>query len=364
MLHPTWDRLERRVEQIDGVVARYVAQMHVYGYSGQRRYYRPLALLAVSWQAALALAAEAIRSRPELLHIAKPQPINGLAGILAARRLGIPLLVDCDDYEAGANRFTSAWQQRMVRFWEDHLPQIAAGVTVNTQFLRQRCQGFGIPDERIAYVPNGLSAGQFLRPPPGIVQSLRSALGLAQHPTLLYLGTISTVAHGVGLLIEAFARARQQLPQARLIMVGDGDDRASLVAMAARLGQQDSIRWTGRVAPAATRAFLALADASTDPVFATPAMAARSPLKIVESLAIGTPVITADVGDRRQVLEDAGGVIVQPGEPQPLADAIAMILSDPALRARHSSQALARAEDFRWERILHPWFAILNQARP
>jgi glycosyltransferase involved in cell wall biosynthesis len=361
MLHPMWDRLRQRSVRLGGVEGRYVAPMHVYGYPGARRYYGPLKLMGISLRAALALAAEAARLRPDLLHIAKPQPINGLAGLLAARLLGVPMLVDCDDYEAGANRFGAGWQQRIVQFCEDALPHQAQGVTVNTLFLQQRYRQAGIRANHIAYVPNGVSAAQFQRRPPGELQALRAALGLVGHPTLIYLGTMSTIAHGTGLLLEAFRLVHRQLPHARLLMVGDGDDRASLAAYAAELGLGASVIWTGRVPASAARSFLALADASTDPVFDTPAMAARSPLKVAESLAAGTPVITGDVGDRRRLIGDGAGHLVNPGDPRALAGGIALLLSNEPLRRQLAQGARARAETLRWERLARPWVELVEQ---
>ncbi|HEU5090813.1 MAG TPA: glycosyltransferase WbuB, partial [Roseiflexaceae bacterium] len=103
MLHPTFDRPGReQVDLIDGVRCRSVGQMHVYGLPGQRRALSAPELLAVSLRGAAALAASAVRARPDVVVVAKPQPINGLAALLVQRMLGCSLHVDCDDYEAGA----------------------------------------------------------------------------------------------------------------------------------------------------------------------------------------------------------------------------------------------------------------------
>ncbi|MDW8147514.1 MAG: glycosyltransferase [Roseiflexaceae bacterium] len=115
----------------------YVGQMHVYGLPGERRHFGALELASVSLHGALALAQAALQLRPDIIHVAKPQPINGLAGVLAARS-GAAMYVDCDDYEAAANRFGGAWQRRVVAWWEDRLPRLARGVSVNTRFLYNR----------------------------------------------------------------------------------------------------------------------------------------------------------------------------------------------------------------------------------
>ena len=92
MLHPTFDRLRRRRFVIEGVHCAYVGQMHVYGLPGERRHFSASELAAVSLRGALALALATVRLRPDVIHVAKPQPINGLAGVLAARSGGALLI--------------------------------------------------------------------------------------------------------------------------------------------------------------------------------------------------------------------------------------------------------------------------------
>jgi glycosyltransferase involved in cell wall biosynthesis len=361
LLHHSYAHLppSHRWQTIGGVTVGYVGQMHVQGVPGQRRYFSPLPLLRVSVQSALALAGHAWRLRPDAIHVEKPQPVNGLAGVLASRGK-TALYVDYDDYEAAINRFDGAWQRWVVQGWEDHLPPRARAVSTNTRFIYDRCRHhLGIPPERLVYLPNGLTAGQCQRPPSAQVRALRATLGLTNHPTVIYLGHMSTLAHGVDLLLEAFALLLPSLPAARLLMVGDGDERPMLQSHAARLGIGSAVLWTGRVPPSATRGYLSLADCSVDPVYDTPVMRSRSPLKIFESLGVGVPVVTGDVGDRREILADgAAGLLVQPGCARSLADGLLHLLSDPALQRDISRRSQEQAAAYRWERLAQRWIAL------
>jgi len=360
LLHHTYDRLPagRRRQVWRGVQVEYVAQMHVYGPVGRRRYFGPTALLRVSLVAAIELARAAVWCGDDAIHVCKPQPINGLAGLLAARALGCPLYVDCDDYEAGGNRFGAAWQQRLVRFWEDHLPRQADGVTVNTRFLQRRCESLGVPAARLTYVPNGIAVARLAAPAPRQVAGLRVALGLAEAPVAMYVGTLSQTTHNVGLLLQAFAAVAQRLPDARLVLVGDGEDRVTLIDQAGRLGLGGRVLFTGAVPATAVPAYLALAACSVDPVADDAVAAARSPLKIVESLAAGVPVVTGDVGDRAEMLAPDAGVLVRPGDASALAGGIAALLADDSLRSQLAAGARRRAEIYRWDRLAHIWSAI------
>jgi glycosyltransferase involved in cell wall biosynthesis len=363
LLHPAFDRApaEDRDRVIDGVRVRHVAQMHVYDDGVTRRYFGPLALLRVSLAAARALYRATTAARPDAIHICKAQPMNGLAGLWAAARLRVPAFLDCDDYEAGANRFSSGWQRALVARVEDALPARVRAVTVNTHFLRERCAQLGA--RAVAYVPNGVAPAQL-----GALQlseALRASLGLADAPVVAYVGAMSTLAHGVDLLTHAWPHVLAAAPDARLLMVGQGDERAALQTRAEALGIGASVTWTGAVPAERVREYLALAQCTVDPVRDSPAARARSPLKVAESLARGVPVVTGDVGDRRETLlgAESCGVIVTPGDPRALAAGIVGILRDPASRAAMSAAALNRARAYAWPVLVDAWEGAYQAAR-
>src|SRR5258708_3776490 len=81
----------------------------------------------------------------------------------------------------------------------------------------------------------------------------------------------------------------------------------------------------------------------------------RTPLKIVESLAAGVPVVTGDVGDRAEVLGPAAGLLVRPGDARALAGGIAELLEHRSLQLRLAAGARQRAEAYRWDRLARVW---------
>ena len=345
LLHPMFNQLPpaQRACLLDGVHIDHVEQMHVYGPPGQRRYYPPAQLAWVTLRGAIALATHTIRLRPEAIHICKPQPANGLAGLLAAAWLRVPLFVHCDDYEAEANRFgpglAGRLQKSVVRWFEDMLPHRARAITVNTRFLQTHFIQVSVSAQNITLIPNGFS--EDFHPLP------------RQHDgrTVLYLGTLSEISHGVGLLLQAFAQVLQQVPNAHLLMVGDGDDRPALQHQAAQLSIAHAIQWVGHVPATETPRYYARATCSVDPVYDLPVMRARSPLKIAESMAAGVPIVTGDVGDRREMI-GAAGVIVQPGDAAALANGLLHVLRHAELQDQMATQAHVQSQTLTWRHLV------------
>ena len=368
MLHPMFDQLPAAQRDFvqDGVHIRHIGQMHVYGPPGQRRYFGPAQLAWVSLCGAMALAQATIAVRPDVVHVCKPQPINGLAGWIAARWLRRPLCVDCDDYEAEANRFGAGLggriQKALVTWWEDHLPRHAQAITVNTRFLQARNAALGVPTSSIFHVPNGawsvergaerVESGAWSEPSTqdSTLRTPDSALS-TQHSALIYVGTMSKIAHGVDLLIAAMPYVLAQIPDAKLLMVGDGDDRAALMEQAEALGVSAAINWVGPVLAEKVREYWPLVRCSVDPVYDSPGARGRSPLKIVESLAAGVPVVTGDVGDRREMVGPAG-VIVAPGDAAALAEGICALLRNPSI---DTALIQAQAARYTWATLADEW---------
>lgn len=360
-LHPNFAACTNRSFVQDGVQVRYVGQMHVLKDGGRVRRFSPLQLLLVLIRSTLALTVAALILRVDAYHLGKPQPINGVAGIIASRLRRRPLFVDCDDYEALSNRLGKAWQQRVFAWWEDRLPALAVGVTANTTFLAQRAQAHGA--RRVVLVPNGVDPQQFVPLPPAQRLALRRALRIPDQIAVVgYIGTLSLNNHPVDLLLRSFGELRRST-DAVLLIVGGGEDLDLLRAQAQQLGIADDVRFVGHVPRSAVATWTSLCAVTVDPVHDDPVARARCPLKLVESLALGIPTVTGDVGDRRALLADgAAGVLVQPGSARALADGVRSVLADPALRQRLAQGATTHAAAYRWHVLAQQWRRVYEQA--
>ena len=358
-LHPDFAHAPSRRFRDGGVDVGYVGQMHARKVGSRPSRFGPLELLQVVLRSTTALASAAAATGADVMHLGKPQPINGLAALLAGRVRPRPLFLDCDDYEAGSNRFSADWQRTVFAWWEDRLPLRARGVTVNTLFLRERVAGLGVPHERIVHVPNGVDLAAFRPPPRTEVEALRTALGLENRRVIAYAGTLSLQNHPVDLLLDAVPSVIRREPRVVLLLIGGGEDLSLLRERIKQMGLGERVHCTGHVPRSAMRALLSLAELTIDPVADDAVARARSPLKIFESMALGIPVVTGDVGDRRMLLGDgAAGVLIRPGDSAALADGIADLLAEPAGLMARSCGARQHVQEYDWSRLAERFESI------
>ena len=358
-LHPDWTSLSSPKYNDNGVTVHYVSQMHVRKTGSHKSYFSPTRLLMVSFLATWRLAQGLRQSSADIIQLGKAQPFNVLAARLAGR--GRAVFCDCDDYEAETNRFSSQWQKSLVRACEDSIVKFVKGITVNTQFTQERYANLGFPSERIVYVPNGVERSRFATIPP---LDLRKQWGIPEQvPLIMYVGTLGRASHPVDLLLQAFSLINQREPDAHLMLVGGGEDFDLLQGMAKELGLGNQVVFCGRVPPDTIPAYLAEATVTVDPVYDDLTARARSPLKLLESLALGVPVVTGDVGDRRTLLGGgASGCLVAPGDSQALAEGILTIVQNPHYWQQLHTAALKQCEHWYWDQLVHTFVQVYKWA--
>jgi glycosyltransferase involved in cell wall biosynthesis len=161
----------------------------------------------------------------------------------------------------------------------------------------------------------------------------------AHRRTILFLSRFDR-KKGLDLLFEAFARVRQQCPDALLVLAGTGDPAlvATLKNNAERLGIAPNVIWAGFLSGDDKWAALTSAD-----VFVLPSYSENFGIALVEALACGCPVVLSDqVGIHREISRAEAG-LVTPCRAGELATAILNVLTDAALRRRMSENGVRLA---------------------
>jgi glycosyltransferase involved in cell wall biosynthesis len=351
-LHSNYQALPRKCFKQDGVNIRYVAPMHVRKQGNIKSYYSTPRLLLLAARATWMLSWAALSVPSDIIHICKPHPMNGVAGLLGKFLRGRQVYLDCDDIEAQSNRFGTGWQKRGVAFFERWLPNHVHFITTHTQYNLSLLEAGGIPPERIYYISNGVDRQRFAHPDPRRVAALRNELGLDGKKVIAFIGSLSLTGHAVDLLLKAFVAINETYPESILLVVGGGEDYEALCSQARDLGIGNATIFRGRVSPEEVSLYYHLSDVSVDPVRDDAAARGRSPLKLFESWACGVPFVSGDLGDRKILIGDPpAGLLTQPGDPDSLAKAILKVLQNPKLATSFRQRGYDRVQDYYWEKL-------------
>lgn len=363
-LHSDYERLTDKETVVDGVQVRYVAQMHVSKRGNQTQYYSSLKLFLVALRAMRALALAALQEPADYLIVGKPHPMNSIAAIWASKRRRSVLIVDCDDFEAESNHFTSPWQKKVIQWFENNVPKKAKFVTTNTWFTYDRLVSQGVPKEKIIYMPNGIDPERFPPLSPDEIDQLRAVLGLKNSKVVAFIGSLNLSNHPVQLLIQSFSMLASDVPEAKLLIVGGGKDKDLLCKHVDTLGLDERVVFTGRVDSKDVAKYYEIADVTVDPVEDDLAAKGRCPLKLFESWYMGTPMVTSDVGDRKLLTQDGTlALLARPGDPADLAEKIKVCLRDTSVSTNLRLLGIEGVKGYDWERLAGNFVSIIGEQK-
>jgi glycosyltransferase involved in cell wall biosynthesis len=190
-----------------------------------------------------------------------------------------------------------------------------------------------------------LAAGNSFRPASSEkIEEIKKRYGFDE-PCVLYVGTLEP-RKNVQTLLLAFDKVRRELDgRCKLVIAGGkGWFYSEIFRRIEDLGICDDVRFTGYV-PAED--LPALYSSAT--VFVYPSLYEGFGLPPLEAMACGTPVITSNVSSLPEVVGDAG-IMVDPRDPQELAEAIIRVLEDADLRLHMREKGLRRASEFTWRK--------------
>lgn len=231
-------------------------------------------------------------------------------------------------------------------------------VVVLTEGLRELLvRQYGVPEERILVLPSGTDMKLFIPRDPDVC---RRELNLPAE--CLYVGFVGTLYRyqGVATLLEAMAAVRALCPQARLLVVGDGEAAQELKEQAKALGLSDRVIWAGKVPYARVPAYIGAMTLCVAPFRAD--RGETSPVKIMDGLACGRPVVASAIESVTAVFAPGSGVrVVEPDNPAALAEAMIELLQNPAACARLGEEGRRFVERrFSWAALaerLQTWLA-------
>ncbi|MDA0265566.1 MAG: glycosyltransferase family 4 protein [Cyanobacteria bacterium] len=205
----------------------------------------------------------------------------------------------------------------------DRLFRAASGVVAVSAEVKDYLSRWGIA-EKVQVIPNGVNHHRF---------GAALSPAIAKAPNTFTVGFVGSLKpwHGLSHLVNAFAQLHQRVPQARLLIVGDGPQRNPLQADLEQRGLLPWTHLTGAVAPEQIPPLLASMDVAVAP-YPAKLDFYFSPLKVVEYLAAGLPVVASDLGQLSHLISPGEtGWLCPPGDEEALADALEQLWHSPAL---------------------------------
>jgi glycosyltransferase involved in cell wall biosynthesis len=249
-----------------------------------------------------------------------------------ARRRGL-VSGEVTDFQGGGGGPVASTLRRL----RDAAIGRAAHVVCPSAFMRDLVVSWGVPAERVDVLPNPAPRAQDA-----------TTVDVGRHPVLAFAGRL-TAQKDLGVALAAI----RELDGVRLIVAGDGPERARLEAEASH-----AVTFLGPLPRAEVLGLLRGVDAA----ILTSAWE-NFPHGVVEALAVGTPVIATRTGGVAEIVRDGeNGLLVEPGDPHAFAEAVRRFLTDDELRARLRAAATLSVAAFDPDAVYGRLEAILRAA--
>ncbi len=281
---------------------------------------------------------------------------QGILPLLIAHRHGIPYVAEFNGlrHRGMLRKNPKSVKAHLIRFLELWSARLATALVVPSRTLAERIaelvgSNTEIHDLRtipptlpltdyalpLFIVPNGIDPVIFCPCP---AETVRQQLGLpTEGRYIVYAGSLH-VWQGIDVLLHAFARLRTHFPDCRLLIVGGQDEpgKDTYHQLARELRVANYTHFIPFVPYEQSALWIAAGDVCVAPYLASyREYGGGSPLKVYAYLSCGRPIVLSDLGefvDADLVRQSGAGLLVPPGDPEALADALARLLADPSLR--------------------------------
>jgi glycosyltransferase involved in cell wall biosynthesis len=266
------------------------------------------------------------------------------AGVRAAQRLGVPVVVEVNaPLVAEQAEFRALVLADEARSIEAEVFRRADAVSVVSDELAVYAVARGAAEGRVHVIRNAVDTAIFY---PGVPPA--RVPGIPDEAFVVGFSGSLKAWHGLDTLLPAFRALRDQVPSAHLLLVGEGPRKPWVEGYATGAGLDGSITLTGWVGHHQLPGLIARMDAATAPY---PGADGHyfSPLKLYEYLAIGRPIVASRIGQTAQVLEGKdAALLVRPGDAEALTQSLVRLAGDRELRQRLGRNAAIEGRKHDW----------------
>ncbi|MGE0099207.1 MAG: glycosyltransferase family 4 protein [Hydrogenophaga sp.] len=283
-----------------------------------------LAYSAVAYRKLMAAARE---FKPDVIY--ERYNLFLLAGVMAKRRLGVPLLLEVNaPLVLERSRHSGGLALARLARWAERTAWCGADFVLPvTNVLADHVRACGVPEARIRIVPNGINLAHFAQAP--TQDEAKARLGLQGRLVLGFTGFVRDW-HGVDRVIR-WMGTPDAPALAHLLVVGDGPVRGELETLAASLGISQRVTFTGVIDRHLVPEHVAAFDVALQPAVT----AYASPLKLMEYLVLGKAIVAPGTPNLREVLtHDLNALLFDEADLGGMEQALTLLSARADLRAR------------------------------
>ncbi len=306
------------------------------------------------WMYSRRFLAEGLRAARRLMpqFIYERDSLFNTGGVALARRLGLPHLLEVNAPLRRERRHYRRFRfERLAARCEKKVFGETDAVIAVSGRLREYLLERGVPEDKIHVIPNGADTARFQNT--ADPDETMKALGLPADRILVgHVGTLKPW-HGTDDLAECLVHCLRKNDRLGALIVGQGPGLSRLREKAEASGLAHRFTFTGAVDAdrvpdlvAACRMMMALYPEGSGTFY-------FSPLKVVEAMAAGRPVVASNLGQITEVVRNGtDGLLVQPGDWQAAAEAVLTLADDPErCRAMGRAAADRGRERFSWTAV-------------
>ncbi len=282
----------------------------------------------------------------DIVHFQKCFSHASLPALFAGYLKGKPIHYDWDDWEMQIYNYASP--DKLVGYFLDYfektIPRLVNTVSVASKRLRQICRGLGVSNERIFDAPVGADTERIH---PDIDAGIVRQRYNIRYPLVMYLGQLHGAQYAE-LFIKSTRYLLSQNIEADFMIVGDGARAPELKHLCDTLGLNKKLIFTGGIPHQEVPYYLSACDIAVACFEDNEITRCKSPLKIVEYMAAGKPIVASDVGEVR-TMTDGSAILTKAGDVDSLCKGIKELLDKKELRYELAGRARQRAvERYNW----------------
>jgi glycosyltransferase involved in cell wall biosynthesis len=290
--------------------------------------------------------------KPHLIHAHAATPM-GYVGLMLRKKYHLPLV--CSLRGSDIHTYPKFGKQSML-LTKKVLSEADQLVSVSNA-LKIEAETIGQAKKEIAVVHNGCDSGTFINNE-GDGNAIRMKMGIsAQDKVIIFVGGISK-GKGVYELVEAFINLSQKYQHLQLILVGSGQESATINSIVSSIGLANRIHMTGSLHHDEISQWLSAAD-----IFVFPSHNEGLPNAVLEAMACGLPVVATRVGGIPEAIEDGqSGILIKEKDADSLIRAIDRLLGNEELAKQMGRNGRNMVEqNFSWEKNAEQMIRIYRE---